>query len=95
MQLEKLGKATLREKKGKPFKTETGHYVIDVKVDEIYSLEDLEFQAKDIPGVLETGLFIGYADRILIHSNKLKMLSRLDYSKQNQIPKDEEIKITH
>ena len=83
LQLEKLGKARIREKNGKPFKTETGHYVIDVNVDEIYSLEDLEFQAKDIPGVLETGLFIGYADRVLLHNGKLRMLSRLDYSKQD------------
>lgn len=85
MQLEKLGKARLREKNKRPFKTETGHYVIDVNVDEVYSLEDLEFQAKDIPGVLETGLFIGYADRVLLHdSKKIQMLSRLDYSKQDK-----------
>jgi len=86
LQLEKLGKARLREVGGKPFKTETSHYVIDVKVDEVYSLEDLEFQAKDIPGVLETGLFIGYADRVLLHDEeKLQMLSRLDYSKQDRL----------
>jgi ribose 5-phosphate isomerase A len=85
IQLEKLGKAKLREKNEKPFKTETGHYVIDVKVDEIYSLEELEFQAKDIPGVLETGLFIGYADRVLLHNGKLEMLSRMDYSSQNNV----------
>jgi len=89
LQLEKLGKAKLREKDGRPFKTETGHYVIDAKVDEIYSLEDLEFQAKDTPGVLETGLFIGYADRVLLHNGKIRMLSRLDYSKQDKIPAEE------
>jgi ribose 5-phosphate isomerase A len=83
MQLEKLGSTRIREKNGRPFKTETGHYVIDVNVDGIYSLEDLEFQAKDIPGVLETGLFIGYADRVLLHNGKLRMLSRMDYSKQD------------
>lgn len=85
LQLEKLGEARLRERNKKPFKTETNHFVIDVKVDEIYSLEDLEFQAKDIPGVLETGLFIGYADRVLLHNGRLRMLSRLDYSNQNRI----------
>ena len=88
-QLEKLGMAKARERNGKMFKTETGHYIIDVNVDEIYSLEDLEFQAKDIPGVLETGLFIGYADRVLLHNGKLDMLSRLDYSKQNNFPSKE------
>ena len=86
LQLENLGKAKLRERKSRPFKTDTNHYVIDVKVDEIYSLGDLEFQAKDIPGVLETGLFIGYADRVLVHGKKgMKMLSRLDYSRQDSI----------
>ena len=89
LQLEKLGKARLRQRSGRPLKTETGHYIIDVNVDEVYSLEDLEFQAKDIPGVLETGLFIGYADRILLHNGKLQMFSRLDYSKQNKIPAEE------
>ena len=52
-------------------------------------MEDLEFQAKDIPGVLETGLFIGYADRVLLHNGKLDMLSRLDYSKQNKFSEKE------
>jgi len=90
LQLEKLGRAKLREKNKRPFKTETGHLVIDVKVDEIYSLEDLQFQAKDIPGVLETGLFIGYADRVLLHNEReLHMLSRLDYSKQDKIDSKE------
>jgi ribose 5-phosphate isomerase A len=92
LQLEKLGEAGLRERNGKPFRTETGHYVIDVKVDEVYSLEDLEFQAKDIPGVLETGLFIGYADRVLLHDDKkLHMLSRLDYSKQDTLGQEKPV----
>lgn len=87
LQLEKLGIAKLREKHNRPYKTETNHYVIDVKVDEIYSPEDLEFQAKEIPGVLETGLFLGYADRVLLHNGKLEMLSRLDYTKQDKTEK--------
>ena len=79
----------LREKNNAAFKTETGNYVIDVDVDEIYSLEDLEFQSKDVPGVLETGLFIGYADRVLLHNGKLQKLSRMDYSNQNKITENE------
>jgi len=82
LQLEKLGEAGLRMQDSRPFKTETNHYIIDAKVDEIYSLEELEFQAKEIPGVLETGLFLGYADRVLLHNGSLQMKSRLDYSKQ-------------
>ena len=81
-QLSKLGDATLRMKGREPFVTETGHYLIDVEVDDVYSLEDVDYQAKEIPGVIETGLFIGYADRVLSHNNNLVVESRLDYSKQ-------------
>lgn len=73
-----LGEAKLRESNGQIVKSETGHYFIDVKFDEIYSVNDLEYQAKNIPGVLETSLFIGYADRVLLHSNeKVIMKSRI------------------
>jgi ribose 5-phosphate isomerase A len=65
-----LGNAKLREINGQPVKSETGNYFIDVQFDEIYSLNDLDYQAKNIPGVLETSLFIGFADRVLLHSNE-------------------------
>ena len=42
------------------------------------SLDDLEYQTKEIPGVLETGLFIGYADRIvLMDGKKITVKSRI------------------
>lgn len=86
IQLEALGRAKLRKNGKNPFKTETNHYIVDVDIDKIYSLDELEFQAKNIPGVLETGLFIGYADRIIVHKKKgIEVKSRLDYSKQNSI----------
>ncbi len=78
-QLEKLGKAKLRMGKDKPFRTETGHYLIDVNVDEIYSLEEMEYQAKEVPGVLETGLFIGYADKIILHNKTIEVKSRTEF----------------
>ncbi len=85
-QLEAMGEARLRMTGDSAYKTETNHYIIDVEVDEIYSLEDLEFQAKNVPGVLEAGLFIGYADRILLHNGKgIQVKSRMDYDKQNDI----------
>ena len=70
-----LGEATLREINGQPVKSETGNYFIDIKFDQIYSVSDLDYQAKNIPGVLETSLFIGYADRVLLHSDE-KVLVR-------------------
>jgi len=86
VRLDALGEASLRMQGNSPYRTETSHYVVDVKVDEIYSLEELDYQAKNIPGVLETGLFIGYADRIILHGkNGLRVKSRMDYSKQDTI----------
>ena len=77
LQLQTLGRAKLRKVKELPFKTESGNYLIDVEVDEIYSHEDLDYQGRKIPGVLETGLFIGYADRILLHNHAIEVKSRL------------------
>ena len=77
IQLQGLGEAELRMESGKKFKTESGNYLVDININEISSTEDLEFQAKDIPGVIETGLFIGYADRILSFGEKIKAKSRM------------------
>ena len=78
IQLENFGDASLRMQGNKPFKTETGHYIVDVDVADIFSLDDLEYQTKEIPGVLETGLFIGYADRIvLMDGKKITVKSRI------------------
>ncbi len=92
-QLEALGKARIR-KKGKKssqlYQTETGHYIVDVEVDKIYSLDDLDYQAKHIPGVLETGLFIGYADRIILHNRKIEVKSRL--AAETSIAEDDDLK---
>jgi len=76
-QLMNLGEPTIRQAKGKPMMSETGHNFIDLKFDEIYSLEDLDYEAKRIPGVLETSLFIGYADRVVLYGNDLTVKSRM------------------
>ncbi|MDO8633753.1 MAG: ribose 5-phosphate isomerase A [archaeon] len=75
-QLESFGHARIREDKGRKLKTETGHYIVDVDCDKVFSLEDLEYRAKEVPGVLETGLFLGYADRIVLHNGRVRVLSR-------------------
>jgi ribose 5-phosphate isomerase A len=74
-QLDSYGKASRREKNGVPIKTETGNYVIDVKMDNIWNYNELEYESKNIPGVIETGLFVGYADKVLLHGKKIEMLS--------------------
>ena len=78
-QLSVFGRASLRMKNKKPYRTESGNCLADVVFDEIYDLHDLEFKGKEIPGVLETGLFLGYADRVITHNGQVKIKSRMEY----------------
>jgi len=77
IQLESLGTAKIRMKEGSYFKTESGNYIIDVLVTHVQDPDDFELEAKNIPGVIETGLFIGYADRIILHNGKIEVKSRI------------------
>ncbi|MCD6478958.1 MAG: ribose 5-phosphate isomerase A [Candidatus Diapherotrites archaeon] len=78
LQLDEFGEAEFRLKKnGERFVTESGNYIIDVRFDQIYSLDDLEYDTKKIPGVIETGLFLGCADRIVLHNDRIKVKSRI------------------
>ena len=73
-----LGDASIRMLNGEPAMSETGNNFIDVIADDIFSTNDLEYQAKNIPGVLETSLFVGFADRVLLHSeDKVLVKSRM------------------
>jgi ribose 5-phosphate isomerase A len=58
------GKAVLREGKGKlgPVITDNGNAIIDASFGPIGNAAELEKKLKMIPGVVETGLFIGLAD---------------------------------
>jgi ribose 5-phosphate isomerase A len=58
------GKPTLREGKGKlgPVITDNGNMVLDVVFGEIEDPTVLGIKLKMIPGVVETGLFVGLAD---------------------------------
>ena len=67
--IEKLGgKPELRMgvKKAGPFITDQGNMIIDVKFDSIDNPAELEKTLNNIPGVLENGLFVGVADKVLI-----------------------------
>lgn len=78
IQLESMGAAKERKTEESLTKTESGNYIIDVLTDSIPSPEEFEYQAKEIPGVLETGLFVGYADRIILYEkNKIEVKSRI------------------
>lgn len=56
----------LRLAKGKdgPIITENGNFILDVKFDKV--TENLESKLKSIVGVIETGLFIGYDNIVIV-----------------------------
>jgi len=59
--------AILRSSKdGQPFVTDHGHYIIDISFEKIDDPIAINHALHDIPGVVETGLFIGMAKRALI-----------------------------
>ncbi len=64
------GKPLLREGKGKlgPVITDNNNMILDCVFGEIKDVADLERRLKMIPGVVETGLFIGLADIVYLAS---------------------------
>ena len=62
------GKPVLREGKGKvgPVITDNGNVVIDASFGPIDNAAELEKNLKMIPGVVETGLFVGLADIVYL-----------------------------
>jgi ribose 5-phosphate isomerase A len=64
--LELLGVPTRRIKDGKAVVTDSGNFVIDLKCGVIAAPHSLDRQLRAIPGVVETGLFCGRADLVLV-----------------------------
>ena len=60
------GRATLRVRNGQVFTTEASHYIVDVHLGAISDPRDLEARLNEIPGVVETGLFVGRTDLLVI-----------------------------
>ena len=67
-EIESLTKSrvVLRERNGAPFLTEAGHFILDVHLDKIPQPGDLETALNLIPGVVETGLFVGRTDVLIV-----------------------------
>lgn len=59
----------LRVKEGKPFITDNGNYVLDCDFTRIESPGELEVKLNMIPGVVENGLFVNSADRVITVEN--------------------------
>lgn len=58
----------LRMDKERVFLTENGHYIIDCDFGKIPDPAGLNHKIKSIPGVMETGLFVQMADKIIVGS---------------------------
>ena len=79
LSIQKLGGIPiLREGTGKvgPVVTDNGNFIIDADFGPIGNPKELNVQLKSIPGVIETGLFIGMAD--VVYVGKLAGVDRFD-----------------
>jgi ribose 5-phosphate isomerase A len=56
----------LRERDGQAVATDNGNYILDCKFDGIDDVKDLETSIKLVPGVLESGLFVGICDVLVV-----------------------------
>jgi ribose 5-phosphate isomerase A len=59
-------RVALRERGGAPFTTESGNLIVDVHVARIDRPDALETALHHIPGVVETGLFVGRTDVLIV-----------------------------
>ncbi len=59
-------RVVLRERNAGPFKTEAGNLIVDVHLARIDQPQDLEATLNQIPGVVETGLFVGRTNVLIV-----------------------------
>jgi ribose 5-phosphate isomerase A len=65
-QLARHGAPKLRERDGAPVRTDAGNLVYDLRCPPIAEPAALDAALRAIPGVVETGLFVGRADVVLV-----------------------------
>ena len=56
----------LRESEGKPYLTDNGNYILDCQMEQIPDPKTLHDEVKALGGVVETGLFTGFADYVVV-----------------------------
>jgi ribose 5-phosphate isomerase A len=62
----RFGRAVLRVRDGAPVVTDTGNFIYDVHTGPIADPAALDRGLRGIPGVVETGLFVGRADVVIV-----------------------------
>ena len=60
------GRPTLRQKDHDAYLTDNGNVILDTRFDPIDDPRTLDAQVRAIPGVVDTGIFLGMADCVLI-----------------------------
>lgn len=68
--LERYGNAVLRTRDGVLVRTDGGNLVYDLTVGAIEDARALDARLRTIPGVVETGLFLGRADVVLVGTSR-------------------------
>lgn len=79
---------TPRQTQAGPFTSDNGNVIIDCEIDHIAQPTDFERRLIAIPGVVETGLFVGMADVVLVQDDDavhiLTRPSAVDTSSKNR-----------
>lgn len=79
---------TPRQTQAGPFTSDNGNVIIDCEIDHIAQPLDFERRLVAIPGVVETGLFVGMADLVLVQDgDAVQVLTRpsaADTSSENR-----------
>jgi ribose 5-phosphate isomerase A len=75
--LERFGRPTLRSSGGAPVLTDSGNYIYDVAVTPLADPAAVDRALRQVPGVVETGLFCGRADWVIVaEAQGIRQLSR-------------------
>ena len=64
--LSRFGEVRLREREGEPWRTDSGNYIYDLHAGPLDDPGALDRELRSVPGVVETGLFVGRADIVIV-----------------------------
>jgi ribose 5-phosphate isomerase A len=64
--LARFGVPQLREQDGTPYQTDSGNLIYDLGIEPLADASELDRQLHMLPGVVETGLFLGRADVVVV-----------------------------
>lgn len=79
--LKTFGSATLRAQNNEPLISDNGNHIIDLDLHEPEKLEEHNKTLSQLPGVIETGLFLHFEPEVYvgINPNKIELLEKLSF----------------